>query len=196
MHIGAGLVAGLAAGAVPDRAMVRAVRRSPAGRRHRAEQDHRRCPVRGRQVRDAGVAADHQPGMGDQGGEVGQSGGGHGRRVESGLVRHAYAKVLLRGGTGDQHAVARRAQVSCDGREAVGGPATPRGLRAGMDDRDAAWHGHGGDAERQIGRVGGDAVVAQQPAPAVHLVLLLDPRGAAGVIGVGDSPQLARHGGA
>ena len=56
---------------LPDHAMPGAVGRwSPAGGRGWPEEDDRWCAQGGGQVGDAGIAADHKPGCGDDGRQI------------------------------------------------------------------------------------------------------------------------------
>ena len=155
-------------------------RRSPARGRRGSEQHDRRRAERGRQVRDARVAAHDAPRDGDRRGEL-----AHGRAAGQ------HVRVARSGGGGDPpraHALVRTARDhdppagaalrGDDARPALRRPAA-RGRRgAGMDDRGAAGARRGlgrGSIDGEVGRIGVDPGGRQQPAPPRDLVLVLVP---------------------
>ncbi|CAM5577204.1 hypothetical protein SFUMM280S_11527 [Streptomyces fumanus] len=175
----------------------RVVRRAPAVGRHRAEQGHGRGGVGDGEVGDAGVAADHGTGVGDQGGQrrVGQAAAEDVAAGQPGLFGEVGHQGGLAGAAGDHDPQAAGAQFPGDGRVPLHRPAAGGGAGAGVQHHRAGRRGGVRRAgQQQVGGVGVDAVRPQQAAPAVAFVFLgvpgrsVDLRGA----GVGERHQLQR----
>src|SRR3954447_3328352 len=175
-RVGRGAV-GVAAAAGPQDAMARALRRrSPLGRRCRAEQDDRRHAQRGREVRDAGVGACDASGAGDEPGERAEVTAGANPIVrQAGGLRNRARRLLLPRPGAQQDVAARRALGAGDRGPPLDRPAPCGRRRAGVQERRAVAARAGRGVQVECRRIGRDAGLVEQPAPARDLVLALAP---------------------
>ena len=199
MHVRAGRVAAVGAGAVPDRPVVRAgpaaVPSGSAAPGRRARPTVCRYAVARCAMPVSPLIT--QPGVRDHARPARRASCPAARAPAAPARRATRAQVPLALPVTTTRWPAA-AQLPGDGREPLDRPAPRRRLRAGMDDRDAARPPRpAGTASDRSDGSARHAVVAEQPAPATHLVLLLVPGRAVGMpgLGVGERPQLRRVGG-
>jgi hypothetical protein len=149
-------------------------------------------------VGDAGVAAHDPVGGGDQAadGQHAALAGVDGAGGQPGPGGDVVGQLDLVGAAGHQHPPAGGELGPGDLGEALGRPAPGRAGRARVEEGGARGPvGHRARRQLQVepARVGGDAALLQQPAPAGHLVLVGPPAGALGAgrhgrVGEGDQP--------
>ena len=177
--------------------------RAPQGRGGGAEQHHRRGAQGGGQVGDAGVAAHDPVGGGDQAadGQHAALAGVDGAGGQPGPGGDVVGQVDLVRAAGHDHPPAGGQLGPGDLGEPLGRPAPGRAGRARVDEggaRGPVGHRAGRQLQVEPARVGGDAALLQQPAPAGHLVLVGPPAGALGAgrhRRVGERDQPPRLGG-
>ncbi len=136
-------------------------------------------------MREAGVAHDHAAGVRDERGQLLERHvalpvlpAEYGLRRQSRVLRHAPGQRLLARTRGHHDPVARRLERSRQRREPVAGPAAGGGVGARVHDgRAGGGRGRRRRFDQQVVRERRHAVVAQQPAPAVPLVLVRTPHG-------------------
>ena len=161
-----------------DQVTPRVRRRPPQGRRDRPEQGNRGRPERHRQMRNAGVVADHQRRPGDQRGQFGQAGPAREQRLPaqpSGAHDLRRQRPLGRV-PADDHGHAPVRQSTGDLGEPRRGPAPAAAGRPRVNYRRTADPGRPrGPRQPQGIRVSRYPPPGEQPAPAGHLVLLLVP---------------------
>jgi len=149
-------------------------------------------------VGDAGVAAHHPVGGRDQPGD-GQDpdlAGVDGAAGQPGPLGHLGGELGLVGAAGHDHPPAVGQLEPRDLGEPLRRPAPRAAGRPRVDEGrplDAVGHRPGRQLQVEAGRVGGDAALLEQAAPAGHLVLVGPPAGARGAgrdgrVGEGDQP--------
>jgi hypothetical protein len=186
-------------GGVPQDVVRPARRWAPQAGRHRAEQHDGRRAERRREMGDARVAHHQTAGVREQRAQRGER---HAPRStqdrRGGQARaggHRPRQRLLSRPRRHHHGVARAPRGPGHGGEPLRRPAPGRGVRAGVDHHGPRRGGRAaGNRDARLLGLGRQAVPAQEPAPAVPLVLVRPPRRAVdrGELRMAERPERAR----
>lgn len=166
---------------------VRPRRRTPFLRRRRAEEHDGRHRVGARQVRDAGVGRDDDPGVGDDRRRLRQvqDAREHGASGEPGALRDRSRALDVRSPARDDDVQAALGETPGDGREPLDGPLPGAVEGADVHDGRTSDDGRGiRTSDRDVVRVRLDAEGGHQAHPARALEQAVAPHGRSG-LGVG-----------